>query len=284
MMSYLIHLRLHFQILLSPIFLWGYLLADGRPSLKLLLAYCSFHLFGYAGGTALNSFYDRDEGPIGGLANPPPIPDGLLIFALLWQLIGWGLALGVNFTFASIYVVMFCLSLAYSHPRTRWKGKPLLALLTVAMGQGVLACLGGWATAGNEIGSAFSTTGLFAIGAVTLMTTGFYPLTQIYQMEEDARRGDRTVARWLGPRNSFRFALTLIISGTLTAFTLIGLRYGLTEAGLLGALVIAVIAALSHWGHHFDQQAIMYNFKMIMGLYAVMSIGFLGWIGWHLFG
>ncbi len=60
MRVYLTHLRLSFQFLLSPVFLLGYLLADGRLNLSFLLAYFAFHLFGYAGGTALNSAYDRD--------------------------------------------------------------------------------------------------------------------------------------------------------------------------------------------------------------------------------
>ncbi len=281
-MGYLVHLRLPFQILLSPIFLWGYLLADGKPSLILLIAYVSFHIFGYAGGTAFNSYYDRDVGPIGGLAAPPPVTAGLLAFSLAWQVLGFILALFVNVPVAFIYVIMFCLSVAYSHPRTRWKGKPMRALLTVALGQGVLACLGGWAAARGEVLSALSPLGLSSIAAVTLITTGFYPLTEIYQMDEDARRGDRTLAIWLGERNAFRFALTLIGIGALLAFALIAIRFGVLEAALLGAFIAALLIVVRRWGQRFDARAVMYNFKMIMSLYAITSIAFLAWIGWHL--
>ncbi|MEZ4680201.1 MAG: UbiA family prenyltransferase [Caldilineaceae bacterium] len=68
----LIHLRLHYQLLLAPIFLWGYLLAGGQPDGSFGLAFVAFHLFLYGGMTAFNSYYDRDEGPIGGLEEPPP--------------------------------------------------------------------------------------------------------------------------------------------------------------------------------------------------------------------
>lgn len=282
-MAYLIHLRLPFQFLLSPIFLWGYLMAGGGPSLKLALAYLAFHLFGYAGGTAFNSYYDRDEGPIGGLLNPPSVPDGLLPFSIAWQIIGFALALLVNLPFASIYAIMFWLSVAYSHPATRFKGKPILALFTVALGQGMLACLGGWAVARAEIASALSPIGALTVGAVMLITTGFYPLTQIYQTDEDAKRGDTTTAIWLGERNAFRFALSFIGAGAALAFVLIGLRYGWPEAALLGIFVGALIGALRWWARHFDRHDILYNFKMIMSLYAVVSLGFLAWIGWHLF-
>ncbi len=282
-MPYLIHLRLPFQILLSPIFLWGFLMADGQPSARFFIAYVAFHIFGYAGGTAFNSYYDRDDGPIGGLAAPPPIPDGLLAFSLAWQLIGFVLAVLVNQAFALIYALMFWLSVAYSHPVTRWKGKAPFALLTVALGQGVLACLGGWAAARNEIFSAASFTGTLAVGAVTLITTGFYPLTQIYQMDADARRGDTTVAIALGAQRSFHFALTLLSLGALAAFALIAMRYALIEAMALGTFIIGLMTVLRRWGQRFDQRAIMYNFKMIMGIYAATSIGFMAWIAWHLF-
>ncbi|MBI1800523.1 MAG: UbiA prenyltransferase family protein, partial [Chloroflexi bacterium] len=246
-MSYLIHLRLPFQVLLSPIFLWAYLMADGKPSWTLAIAYVAFHLFGYAGGTAFNSFYDRDEGPVGGLAVPPPVPAGLLVFSLAWQAAGFALALMVGVPLAAIYAIMFSLSVAYSHPAIRWKGKPLLALLTVPLGQGVLACLGGWAAARNEVASAGSLTGLLSVSAATLITTGFYPLTEIYQMDEDARRGDRTAAIWLGPRNAFRWALALLSCGALLAFLLVGARYGWLEAALLAAWVSAIIVAIRRW-------------------------------------
>ncbi len=71
------HLRLPFNLLLSPIYLWGVLLAGGTlwdPSFW--LGYVTLHLFLYGGGTAFNSFYDRDEGPIGGMAHPPPVDRG----------------------------------------------------------------------------------------------------------------------------------------------------------------------------------------------------------------
>ena len=119
----LVHLRLHYQVLLAPIFLWGYFLAGGRPEGEFWLAFLAFHVFLYGGTTAFNSYYDRDEGPVGGLEKPPPVMHALLPFSLIAQGIGAGLAALVNPLFLSIYLIIFAMGFVYSHPRTRWKGR-----------------------------------------------------------------------------------------------------------------------------------------------------------------
>jgi 1,4-dihydroxy-2-naphthoate octaprenyltransferase len=181
----LIHLRLHFQVLLAPIFLWGYFLAGGLLTGQFWLAFVAFHIFLYGGTTAFNSYYDRDEGPVGGLAKPPPVVQALLPFSLIVQAIGAVLAFTVNLVFGLIYLIIFAMGFAYSHPRLRWKSRPLAGLLTVAVGQGVLAGLGGWAAANPKL-SAFSPLAWLGLLAAALITVGFYPLTQIYQ--PDRRR------------------------------------------------------------------------------------------------
>lgn len=282
--DWLIHLRLNFQLYLSPIFLWGYIVAGGHPGERLLLGYVAFHLFGYAGGTAFNSYYDRDTGPIGGLAVPPPVPRGLLTFSLVWQFIGLLLALTVNATFAAIYVVMFLLSVAYSHPRTRFKGKPLPALATVTVGQGILGYLGGWVCAGQPIADMLAPPGLLGAAAATLITVGFYPLTGIYQIEQDALRGDKTIAVWLGPARSFGMALVCLTLGGLAAVGLIVIRYRVFEAVVVGLFVAVILTAIWRWSRSFENAAIMRNFRTCMRLYAGTSLGFLAWMGLHLFG
>jgi 1,4-dihydroxy-2-naphthoate octaprenyltransferase len=48
---------------------------------------------------------------------------------------------------------------------------------------------------------------------VSLFMLGFYPLTQIYQHEEDKKRGDTTISMLLGIRGTFIFSgLILLIS------------------------------------------------------------------------
>jgi hypothetical protein len=281
-LSYIIHLRLPFQVLLSPIFLFAYLIGSGKINAQLFLAYLAIHLFGYAGGTALNSHYDRDEGPIGGLSHPPPVPIHLLTFSLIWQGVGFLLALIVNVPFAAIYVMMFWLSVAYSHPRTRWKGRPMRALLTVTLGQGLLAFLAGWSAAREDVLSAINAEALLALFSATLLTVGLYRLTQIYQFEEDARRGDLTFARFMGVRGSFRWATACVAAGGAGAVWIAAERFSPLEGLALMLFVIILLAWLLIWAAAFEQSSVIGNYWTMMRIYAATSLPFIAWISFHL--
>lgn len=278
-----IHLRLHFQILLAPIFLWGYFLAGGQPDLKFWIAFLAFHLFLYGGTTAYNSYYDRDEGPVGGLVQPPPVLEVMLPFSLVLQAIGAVLAFMVNLPFAIIYLLIFFLFAAYSYPPTRLKSRPLIGLLTVGAGQGLLAALAGWVTA-NPDWMALPTIAWLGIGAVTLITIGFYPLTQIYQIEEDLARGDRTFAAWVGPRRVFLFAV--VVQGLASVVLIFVINQLL---GPLNALVVALfygvlLAAIIQWALVFDPTRILANYHRITLIHRLTSLGFLGFLSAHIWG
>jgi 4-hydroxybenzoate polyprenyltransferase len=276
--SYLTHLRLRFQFLLSPIFLMGALLSGETLGWPLLIGYLSFHLFLYAGVTALNSAYDKDEGPVGGLEKPPATPPHLLAFSIVWQLIGFALAVTINPIFAGIYAIIVVMSFAYSYPRIRLKGRPLAALVTVALGQGVLPYLAAWSLPRGEIRSAFSAVGLLGMLAATAITVGFYPLTGIYQLDEDAQRGDVTPAIWLGPARSFCFAGVWIALGGASALVLALDRFTLLEAAGLLAAVAAILLYLERWGSAFRVDDIHGNFRRIMSLYSLTTLAFTIWI------
>ncbi len=276
--AYVTHLRLRFQFLLSPIFLMGALLSGEPLGLRLLVAYLSFHLFLYAGITALNSSYDKDEGPVGGLENPPPTPPHLFLFSVVWQIIGFVLSVAINPIFAAIYVIIFALSFAYSYPRIRFKARPLAALATVALGQGILPFLAAWSLPRGEIGSALSPAGLLGMLATTAITVGLYPLTSIYQLEEDAQRGDMTPARWLGPARSFYFAGIWIAVGGASAFLLALERFTFVEAVALLFAMGAILLYLARWERAFQVDDIHGNFRRIMSLYSISNFGFILWL------
>ena len=145
----LLHLRLSFVFVLAPIFVWGALWGGdwtGRTTLGFLLV----HLALYAGANAYNTAYDRDTGPIGGLARPPAVPPGLAWWSTALQATGAALAPLVGWIFTVAYVALWGIFTAYSHPGTRWKRSPWLSTPAIVGGQGGLGWLLGWAAAGGR--------------------------------------------------------------------------------------------------------------------------------------
>ena len=142
----------------------------------------------YGGATAYNSVYDRDEGPVGGLAAPPPVPAGLLPFSLMLQAAGAAAAPIVGWPFTLVYLAMAGLGAAYSHPRVRFKARPWASLLVVSLGQGVLGFLLGFLAAGGAPRAALAPRALEAAFVAAAFTTALYPLTQLYQVDEDRRQ------------------------------------------------------------------------------------------------
>ena len=270
-----VHLRLHFQLLLAPVFLWGWLIAGGGFSMSVAIAFVAFHVFLYPGATAFNSYYDRDSGPVGGLERPPPVPASLLPVALLMQGAGWALAALVNLPFWLAYATFVGLSTAYSHPRTRLKAHTLTSLLVVGFGQGVLAFVAAWAATRGEVASAWSVDGALGAAAAMALILALYPLTQLYQIEEDAARGDRTVAVAWGPAGCFRFSLISTLSGGLAMLVCLLRRFGPVDAALVGVGLGLQLVAILWLAQEFDPRVIVGNYRRVMGVNA-LSAGALG--------
>jgi 1,4-dihydroxy-2-naphthoate octaprenyltransferase len=228
---YLVHLRLPFQLTLAPIFLWGALLSAGDWDGGTTAAFVALHLFLYPAATAYNSAVDRDRGPVAGLAEPPEAPPGLAAFAAALALAGAALAIAAGVLFAALYALIVCWTLAYSHPRTRWKANPWKSAAAIALGQGALGFAAGWAaTEGGDGGSA----ALAAGGAGAALTAlGLYPATQAFQVEEDRLRGDRTLAVVLGPAAALRLGSLCLAAGGATTAWLVERTYGISDAALI---------------------------------------------------
>ncbi len=199
------------------------------------------------GGTlAINSAFDRDEGDIGYLKAPPPVPPYLGLFAFLLMAAGQGLALLLPTTYALAYAACFMMSLAYSVPPLRLKAVAGVDWLINMWGFGTLTPLAGYAATGRPVTGAH----LVVLLAFCPLFASLYPLTQLYQFEEDSRRGDRTLALIMGMRRSLQVAILAAVAafgmlawaGTMSGWGVRGgdlLRWGaLALAGALWAWVL----------------------------------------------
>lgn len=277
-----VHLRLHYQLVfLSPLFAWGFALGEGQFSAKAAIAFVAFHVCLYGGITAYNSYYDRDEGPVGGLRVPPPVSPLLLGFSLAVQALGLGLCVLVGWKQVALDATVMALSVAYSHPRFRWKSRPLLSLVVVGLGQGAIGFYVGWLCSPAPAPLVGSLEGLLGIAAAILLTTGFYPLSQLYQIEEDAQRGDRTFAVAYGPRASFRFALSCLIAGGLCIVFVALSRFGLADAALALLAQLLLWWVILRWHQRFTSE-VMTNFVTLHRLQFAVSVCTLGYVSLRL--
>ncbi|MBA3445376.1 MAG: UbiA prenyltransferase family protein [Gemmatimonadales bacterium] len=208
--DYLLHTRPAEWPIMAAHTLMGYLLAVGLQGAwsgeRFAPAVLGLGLWVIClnGGTlALNSAYDRDEGDVAYLRRPPPPPRHLAGFGLLLMFSGLSAAFLLPTGYRVAYAVCLVLSVLYSVPPVRLKAVPGADWVINMWGFGTLTPYAGWAATGLPVRPAY---GLVLLGFCPLFAA-LYPLTQIYQFEEDSRRGDRTLARSLGVKGSLLVSL-----------------------------------------------------------------------------
>jgi len=252
-LDYLLHLRPAEWPIMAAHTAVGYLLAVGlcgaAAGARLGPAFLGLALWVGClnGGTlALNSAFDRDEGDIAYLRNPPPPPRRLATFALLLMASGQVVALTLPLAYQAVYAACFLLSVLYSVPPIRLKAVAGADWLINMVGFGTLTPLAGWAATGRPL----ETTAAIVLLAFCPLFAALYPLTQLYQLEEDARRGDRTLALILGARRSLDAAL-VAAAGAFALFACAGIRSGWASGAwrwiALGIAALAWLAVLVPW-------------------------------------
>lgn len=218
--SYLLHMRPAEWPIMAGHTMLGYVLAVGVPGAgsgeqfgNALLALVIWVVFLNGGTLAINSVFDKDEGDIGYLDAPPPLPRYLLHFSVALLVSGQLLAFTLPAGFRIAYAICFVLSVLYSVPPFRFKAVAGVDWVINMWGFGTLTPYATWAATGRPLDPGHA----LVLLAFCPLFAGLYPLTQLYQFDEDRRRGDRTLALILGMRAS----LIVATACTLIAFALL---------------------------------------------------------------
>jgi len=193
-----------------PVFLFAVCVSPNLSGNGLLWSFIIIHLLVYPASNGFNSYFDKDEKSIGGLKNPPPVKKDLYYTSLLFDVAAIILALVfISKEFAVMLLVYGLASKAYSHPSVRLKKYPIAGWITVVFFQGVFAFAMSYAGLNKFPFTTLLHSKVLIPGLLTsLMLFATYPMTQVYQHDEDSKRGDHTMSLKLGIKGTFFFAMT----------------------------------------------------------------------------
>lgn len=268
LVHFLIHLRLHYQFLiLSGGYLLGGLLAGEMDATDFWLQFLNVHILLYGGATAFNSFWDKDEGPIGGLKHPPKMAPWMRPVSMAMMVSGWIWSVERGADYFLVYGVSLLLFWLYSTPAARWKGHPILSLIAIGVSTGTNSVLLGTFAAGGSL-TWMVMTGAIGAGAILL---SLYPVSQIYQADADIRRGDRTFAIVYGLKG------VRLFFGSMYLFGLILISAALYKHHQILALALFIMGLIS-WviltRKIYGLQGVQSEYGIVMKLKFFASLSF----------
>jgi 1,4-dihydroxy-2-naphthoate octaprenyltransferase len=246
--SSLAHVRVPLSFYLLPIFLCALFCVEKIDIEKALVAFITLHFFLYPASNGFNSFYDRDIESIGTLKRPPPVKKDLLWFSLALDAIALALGLLVGTLFAAGCLIYGCASKAYSWDKIRIKKYPLTGWLFTGLGQGTLTFLLVAVSVGTaRAADVFDFHLWFPALACGLFVLGFFPLTQVFQHREDARRHDTTISMLIGVRGTFFLAAIILFLALSAFFFYFEETLGMKYAGVFFILLFPAAVSFLRW-------------------------------------
>lgn len=265
-------LRIPFSLYLMPIFWFALSASPEINSAQAVLVFVILHLLVYPASNGYNSYYDRDEGSIGGLKNPPPVTESLYWLVLGFDVAAVLLSFTLSWLFAAMVLLYLLVSKAYSYQGIRLKKYAILSTVVVVLFQGGFTFLMVQVGIGLPPEIIISKTNLLLALVSTLFLCGSYPLTQVYQHEEDAQRGDQTLSLKLGLWGTFQFAAISLLIATAVLLYTYWLRNENAHSLIFLLCTGPVVLVFSKWVWQVRQDVAMANFEQTMRMNKVSSL------------
>ncbi|MES2681731.1 MAG: UbiA family prenyltransferase [Bacteroidota bacterium] len=264
-------LRFPFSFFLMPLFLLAMSQATVLSLYKTLSAFVIIHFFIYPASNGYNSFVDRDEGSIGGLERPPLPTRQLFYVTIFLDVAGLILAIClVNYLFALCLFIYICASRAYSAKQTRLKRYAVLGFLTVVFFQGAFTYFTSMTgIAEGQLQPVLST--FFILMACSLQIAGAYPLTQVYQHQQDLKDGVVTLSYRLGYNGTFLFTACMFLLCNVFYYLYFNASQRMLNFFVLQLFFLPVIVFFCWWFYHVFVNPAQANFKNTMRMNWVAS-------------
>ena len=264
-------LRLPFSLFLLPISLFSFFYIHPEINTTLFLVLLIWHLLVFPSSNGYNSYNDRDEGPIGGLAAPPKptklllyVSNGLDILAIL-------LSLAVNINYSLFVAGYIIFSRLYSYKSIRLKKLPITGFLVVFLFQGIWVFIAN-IYAFNLSALLFNPAVRYAAIACSFFIAVIYPLTQIYQHESDIADGVKTLSIVLGIKGTFIFSALMFMLATFFIFLSFDYNNTIGNFWLFNIVMLPSTLYFITWAAKSFKDNSHSNFKNTMRMLILSSL------------
>lgn len=254
-------LRLPFSIFLSPIYFFALSQVPGIDWARAILIFFILHFLVYPASNGYNSYMDRDTGSIGGLEKPPPPSRQLYTTTIVLDVAAILLGFLITPLFGLLMPLYIGASKAYSYRGIRLKQYPVIGYLTVIIFQGAFTF---WLVYYGSQRTPELSVPWEGMAICALLIGGFYPLTQIYQHQQDFEDGIVTISYKLGYTGTFIFCAVLYFFAWLfMAQFFITTNQG-NELLLVSIFFVPIIVYFIKWFLAVKKDSRAANFKNTM--------------------
>lgn len=266
-------MRIPFSFFLLPVFLLALAVSNEVDLTNTALTFFILHFLVYPASNGYNSYFDKDEGSIGGLKNPPRVSKELYYVSLFLDLVGLALGFLISVEFVVMILIYGLVSKAYSHPSIRLKKYPILGWLAAGVFQGYFTFLLSYIAINS---TTILDTNVFQIQFPGILSSilllGSYPMTQIYQHEEDAKRGDITISQRLGIIGTFHFtALTFLVATSGFTYYFLS-QYSWNQVLVFLGAMLPILGYFGWWYLRVRQDKSHADYESTMRLNFISSL------------
>ncbi len=237
-------LRFQFSYFLLPVYCFAISFTDTVNWGKAILIFILLHIFLYPASNGYNSYMDRDEDSIGGIANPMQPTKELFYVTIFMDVVSSALSFLVSWGFGLAYIFYIVCSRLYSYRGIRLKRFAILGYLTVVINQGALTFAMVYYGATQIASTAIPWHGIVA---ASFLIGGFYPITQIYQHESDARDGVNTISMLLGKKGTFIYCSIMYMVAFSLLFFYYTLHNQMADFFVLQLFFVPVVVYFIRW-------------------------------------
>lgn len=255
-------LRIPFSFFLSPLYFFALSQVPEIDWTKTWLLFFIIHFLVYPASNGYNSFMDRDTGSIGGIEHPPLPSKQLYHLTIVLDLLAIGLSFLIHPLLPLIMLPYIGASKAYSYRRIRLKKYPIIGYLTVIIFQGALTFALVYFGSNQQQQELYIPWQGMVVSA--LLIGGFYPLTQIYQHQQDLEDGVKSISFLLGYNGTFIFCGTMyILAWTFMAQFFISKQEG-NKLLMISIFFVPIIVYFIQWALKVRKNSNAANFKNTM--------------------